>query len=122
MDPSFPVLENTIHPFYADDVTEKSVSSGEIPLVYHGMACVVCRVTFRPEVRMVIGKPTCTSDWTLEYAGALMTTFGHNGNRGDLLCIDRLHISERDTGNNVNNDSENVELGDKRWTCAVCTK
>ena len=66
-------------------------SHGSQPLhrvLYHNAACAVCFAATRDTILMVPAKLTCPTNWTLEYAGYLMTEH-INHRRSTYECVDK---------------------------------
>ena len=58
-------------------------------LRYYNVPCAACSTVARGQKIMIPGKVNCTSSWTREYYGYLMTERTHdNHNRMSYICID----------------------------------
>ncbi|KAJ8038995.1 hypothetical protein HOLleu_16572 [Holothuria leucospilota] len=114
--PAFPTLESDIQPFNGLELDE-----GVLRSVTHGLPCVVCRVTFRPTVRMRVGDTCESADWTLEYKGVLMSSFGGEEKQNDLICADEENKVKDELQGGIDDTRENKDRGEYQRTCAVCT-
>ena len=55
---------------------------------YHNVPCAVCFAATRDTILMIPAKLTCPTNWTVEYAGYLMTE-PYGNHRSTYECVDR---------------------------------
>ena len=104
---------------------------------HHGtiVPCAVCHVSNRTAVYMVPAKYTCSTGWTREYYGYLMSSYFPDGNyRTQFSCVDTAFKSVSGSSANRNGlffyfvEGRCGPLpcppydGAKELSCAVCTK
>eukprot|EP00117_Sycon_ciliatum_P039596 scpid72405/ scgid29238/ len=97
--------------------------------------CSVCYARDRNTQYVVVGKPTCPSGWTLEYAGYLQGSHHRGQGRSENICIDEnpqgvpgSELKDTDGAPLVPIEVACGELPcppyvrEKEVTCAVCTR
>ena len=103
----------------------------------HNVPCAVCAATNRHMIMMIPAKVNCSTSWTREYYGYIMTThIGEGRGRGRFECIDEDQESyiypghADDTNGFVFHHVEAACNGlpcppydpNKELNCVVCTK
>jgi len=67
-----------------------SESNSDGPLAFRPAPCAVCYVASRSTVLMIPARIQCPDDWTMEYAGYLVSDFTQNSDkkRSSYICLD----------------------------------